>query len=117
MFSKHDLNQVIDRFTHKPVLKLVHDCKIHQTYITSRYCLQPECKNSTANPADRGKHIDDDHTFLLTVQGGSQTRLVNRIDIFSFQNISDHDKFVILLTTKHVAQNVSYLFLMILVVV
>ena len=71
--------------------------------------MQPECENTTANLADREKQVEDELNFLINCSQykGLRQELFNRIDISSFQNVSDHDMFVFLLTTKHVARNVS----------
>ena len=74
-----------------------------------RYCLMPECDNTTKNLSDTEKHVEDEFHFLIICSHNRGLRkvLFDKIDIPNFQNFSDNDKFIYLLTTKHVAHIVS----------
>ena len=69
----------------------------------------PECENTTKNLPDTEKHIEDEHHFLICCSQYKVLRkvLFDKIEIPNFQNYSDTDKFIYLLTTKHVAHIVS----------
>ena len=74
-----------------------------------RYCLQPECDNTTQNLPDHGKHVDNEFHFLIKCSQYRSLRkeLFDKIRIPNFHIFEDTDKFIYLLTTKHVAHIVS----------
>ena len=74
-----------------------------------RYCLQPKCKNVANNLDDNLKDVENEFHFLIVCSQYDSLRnvLYSKIESPSFATMTDHDKFVYLLTTPSVAKIVA----------